>query len=207
MRKMYSPKPILTNSLALAVLAVSALAFSATGVAATGADQQVDATSLQMQIPTLGNIMTFVIRGFFVITGLVAMLYLMYGAFSWVASGGKEEKIAEARGRIQAAVVGVILVFAMLAVITTLEQVVFAKKLCFGLSCPASIPGLAKECVSGYDLTVKQYSALYTPGKAMPAQICCTKGVNKVSLNLVSNPGALTPPPAAAPVAVTLCKQ
>lgn len=195
MRKLYLSKPLLTNVLAVALLAV-AVTLTASGVAAQ-ADQMVDQTQLGVQIPTLGNILTFIIRGFFVVTGLAAFMYLMFGAFGWVASGGKEEKISEARGRIQAALVGVVLVFAMLAVITTLEQVVFAKRLCFGLTCPVSIPGLAKACVAGY--------ADANAWKNGAATICCPKGkTQKATASRQASP-LLTPAPTLVTQNIDVC--
>jgi hypothetical protein len=105
---------------------------------------KVNANALGFRIPTLGDILTFLIRGFFVIAGLMALLYLMLGALAWVTSSGEKEGVEKARNKIQAAIVGMILIVAVLAVIWTLEQVVFAGKICFGISCPATVPALVK---------------------------------------------------------------
>jgi hypothetical protein len=107
---------------------------------------QIAESDLGFKIPGLADILTFIIRIFFVIAGLVALLYLLLGAFSWITSSGEEEAVAKARQKITAAVIGVILIVAVLAVVVTLEQVVFKARICFGISCPATIPSLVKPC-------------------------------------------------------------
>lgn len=105
---------------------------------------QVDENTLQFAIPSLGEILTFIIRFFFVMAGLAALLYLLLGAFTWITSGGNKENVEKARDKIQAAIVGIILVVIVVAILATLETVVFSSKLCFGLTCPVSIPTLLK---------------------------------------------------------------
>ena len=105
---------------------------------------QVDEGTLQFSIPTFGDILTFIIRLFFVLAGIAALLYLLLGAFTWITSGGDKERVEKARDKIQAAIVGVILVVIVVAILATLESVVFSGKLCFGLTCPVSIPPLLK---------------------------------------------------------------
>src|SRR3989344_2890733 len=92
--------------------------------------------------PSLSDILTFVIRAFFVIAGLAALLFLLLGALAWVTSGGNKEAITAAQQKIQAAVIGMILIVAVLAIIWTLEQVIFNRRICLGLSCPLTLPGL-----------------------------------------------------------------
>lgn len=111
---------------------------------ATVAGLMIDQKRLGFVIPNFSDILTFVIRGFFVITGLAALFYLLLGAFSWVTSGGDKDKINEARAKITSSVVGLLMVVVVLAVVVTLEQIVFRRTLCFGLSCPATIPALIR---------------------------------------------------------------
>ena len=94
--------------------------------------------------PSLSDILTFVIRAFFVIAGLAALLFLLLGALAWVTSGGNKENVDKARDKITAAVLGLILIVAVLAIIVTMEQVVFSRKICLGLSCPVTIPALIR---------------------------------------------------------------
>lgn len=95
-------------------------------------------------VPKLGlaTVLTFAIRTFFVIAGLTAFLYLILGAFNWITSGGDKEAIDKARNKIQAAVIGIILIFAVLAIIYTLEQVIWRGTFCLGISCPIKFPAL-----------------------------------------------------------------
>lgn len=104
--------------------------------------QSVDVGSLGFKIPSLADILTFAIRAFFAIAGIAALFYMLIGAFGWVTSGGDKDSITAARERIQAAVIGMILIVAVLAVIWTLEQVIFKRRVCLGLSCPVTLPGL-----------------------------------------------------------------
>jgi len=104
----------------------------------------IETGELGFQIPSLGDLLTFVIRVFFVIAGLAALFYMLIGAFSWVTSGGDKDAVTAAREKIQAAVVGMILIVAVLAIIWTLEQVIFKRRICLGLSCPLTLPGLVE---------------------------------------------------------------
>lgn len=102
----------------------------------------VNVNELGFQIPTLGDLLTFAIRGFFAIAGITALFYMLLGAFGWITSGGDKDGITAARDKIQAAVVGLILIVAVLALVWTLEQVIFKRRICLGLSCPVTLPGL-----------------------------------------------------------------
>jgi len=105
----------------------------------------VDAGSLGFKIPTLGDILTFAIRVLFVVAGLAALFYLLLGAFAWVTSRGDKDAVTAAREKIQAAVIGMILIVGVLAIIWTLEQVIFNRRICLGLSCPLTLPGLIEN--------------------------------------------------------------
>lgn len=102
----------------------------------------VQAVNLGFAVPTLSTVLTFLIRFFFVMAGLAALIYLLWGSFSWVTSGGQKENVEKARDKIQAAIVGLILIVAVLAIMVTLEQVVFNQKICVGLSCDITVPNL-----------------------------------------------------------------
>ncbi len=102
----------------------------------------VDTDSLGFQIPTLSDLLTFAIRIFFVIAGLAALFYMLIGAFSWVTSGGDKDAVAAARDKIQSAIVGLIMMVVVLAIVWTLEQVIFKRRICLGISCPLTLPSL-----------------------------------------------------------------
>ncbi|MCB0749475.1 MAG: hypothetical protein KDC90_18600, partial [Ignavibacteriae bacterium] len=105
----------------------------------------IDTGELGFKIPSLGDILTFVIRAFFVFAGLAALFYMLLGAFAWVTSGGDSDAVSAAQGKIQAAVVGMLIIVGVLAIIWTLEQVIFNRRICLGLSCPLTLPGLIQS--------------------------------------------------------------
>ena len=141
----------------------------------------VDTGELGFKIPSLGDLLTFAIRAFFVIAGLAALFYLLLGALAWVTSGGDKDAVTAAREKIQAAVIGMILIVAVLAIIWTMEQVIFNRRICLGLSCPLTLPGLVESTDAELCCTcVKNNGGLCT---AVDASIGCTS----VTINALSN--------------------
>ena len=110
-------------------------------VYAAATDLQVD---LGFKIPTFGELLTFIIRLFFVLGGLIGLFYLLTGALNWITSGGNKENLQKAQERIQNAIIGILLIVVVLSVIWTFENIVFQKKICFGISCPLTIESLIK---------------------------------------------------------------
>ncbi|PIY96956.1 MAG: hypothetical protein COY66_02175 [Candidatus Kerfeldbacteria bacterium CG_4_10_14_0_8_um_filter_42_10] len=49
--------------------------------------------------------------------GLVAVIMILYGGFTWLTSAGNEEKISKAKGVITAAVIGLVIVILSWAVV------------------------------------------------------------------------------------------
>lgn len=74
-------------------------------------------------IPTFSEVMTFGVRFFFIVAGLIALLYLLLGALAWITSGGNKENVDKAREKIQSALIGVILIFAVLAIVGVIENI------------------------------------------------------------------------------------
>lgn len=68
----------------------------------------------------LGNIIGFGIRMFILVAGLFLIIYLLWGAFDWITSGGEKEKITKAQNKITNAVIGILLVFVVLMVFNLL---------------------------------------------------------------------------------------
>jgi len=165
---------------------VSTVQAALTGCPATNALNNpactsVDTGELGFKIPSLGDLLTFAIRAFFVIAGLAALFYLLLGALAWVTSGGDKDAVTAAREKIQAAVLGMILIVAVLAIIWTLEQVIFNRRICLGLSCPLTLPGLVETTEAELCCTcVKDNGGLCT---AVDATIGCTN----VTINSLSN--------------------
>jgi len=126
----------------LNALTVASFLTLANAVHAQDPNVQVDRAQLQVPILSFGGLLTFAIRAFFVVAGLAALFYLLLGAFAWVTSGGEKANVQKAQDKIRDAVVGLIIIVVVIALVATLEQIVFNKTLCLGLTCPVSIPKL-----------------------------------------------------------------
>lgn len=61
-----------------------------------------------------GMAIAFGIRLFIIIASLFLLIYLLWGAFDWITSGGEKERIQKAQNKITNAVIGLILVFVAL---------------------------------------------------------------------------------------------
>ncbi len=105
-------------------------------VYAQSGDYTVSTINPGFTIPNFGDVLTFIIRTFFVVAGLIAMLYLLLGAFSWITSGGNKESVDKARDKIMNALIGVILIFAVLAIVGVVEQVLFPAGSGLGITKP-----------------------------------------------------------------------
>lgn len=95
--------------------------------------------NLGFHIPNITEILTFIFRFFFIIAGLIALLYLLLGAMAWITSGGNKESVDKAREKIVAAIVGLVLIFVVLAVVIVIEN---SLGIGLGLSKPIIFPGL-----------------------------------------------------------------
>lgn len=71
----------------------------------------------------INDIITFAIRGLIIVGGVLALLYLLLGGMAWITSGGNKESVDKARDKIQAAVIGLIVIVAVIAIITLMEKV------------------------------------------------------------------------------------
>lgn len=112
----------------------------------------VHADSTTVTIPTaglpvvdFGVLLTFIIRIFLVIAGISAIIYGLRGGLEWVLSGGEKDKVTAARQKIIAAFIGIFVMMFVLTIAWTLEQVVFNRAFCFGVSCDIRLPSLVGE--------------------------------------------------------------
>jgi len=99
-----------------------------------------------ISMPSLSDVLGFVIRGFFILAGLAAILYLLLGAFEWITSGGSKENVEKARNKIQAAVLGLIIIFIVLSLVVLVENIF---NVGLGISRGIILPTLRIEGVSG----------------------------------------------------------
>ena len=95
--------------------------------------------NLGFTIPSFDAVLTFIIRFFFIIAGLVALIYFILGALAWITSGGNKESVDKAREKIQAALIGIILLFFVLALVGVLENIL---GLGMGITKPIVFPQL-----------------------------------------------------------------
>ncbi len=93
-------------------------------------------------VPQFDAALTFIIKLFFIIAGLIAILYLLLGALAWIASGGNKESVDKAREKIQAALIGIILIFVVLAIIGVVEAMFFPGNTGLGITKPIVFPKL-----------------------------------------------------------------
>ncbi len=70
-----------------------------------------------------GAILSWLIRTVFVFAGLFVFYHLVMGALKWISSGGEKEKVEKARNEITTAIIGLIILFVVVAVIALIEQV------------------------------------------------------------------------------------
>lgn len=64
----------------------------------------------------LGALFKTGINIFVIVAGITLIVYLLWGAYDWIISGGEKERLAKARSRITNALIGMVLIFVMLAV-------------------------------------------------------------------------------------------
>lgn len=108
------------------------------------ADYTVVPVDVGFKIPDFGEVLTFLIRTFFIIGGIMALLYLLLGAFSWITSGGNKESVDKARDKITNALIGVILIFVVLAAVTVVEQILFPAGSGLGITKPIQFKRLVQ---------------------------------------------------------------
>lgn len=63
----------------------------------------------------LGAFAAGAIRIFIIIAAIALLIYLLWGAFDWITSGGEKEKLAKAQQKLTNAVIGIIMVVVALA--------------------------------------------------------------------------------------------
>ncbi|GIW63906.1 MAG: hypothetical protein KatS3mg091_708 [Patescibacteria group bacterium] len=94
------------------------------------------------KVLSLEDILSFLIKLLFTGAFLTALYFMFMGAFKWISSGGDEEAIKNARQQIQSSVIGLIIIFVVIAIAVTLEKFVFQENICFGFSCNIKLPKL-----------------------------------------------------------------
>jgi len=68
----------------------------------------------------LGRFIGFGIQMFILVAGMFLLLYLLWGAFDWIISGGEKERITKAQHKITNALIGMLLIFVVLTIFNLL---------------------------------------------------------------------------------------
>ena len=90
----------------------------------------------QVKIVDFAKLISALIGFVLILSGLAMFLYLIYGGWQWLTSGGDKGAIEKAQGRIAAALVGLLIVVSAWAIMTLIERF-------FGIciiSCPIKLP-------------------------------------------------------------------
>ena len=126
---------IIINSLLLFifVLAKTALAVAESNV---NLEPKVGGTAMNFD---LGALVSAGIQAAIVIAGLLTFAFLVWGGIEWLISGGDKEKYEAARGRITAAVIGLVIVVSAWAIMR-----VIASFLNLGDISTLNIPGIPR---------------------------------------------------------------
>ena len=112
-------KYAMSISLATVAMATSArMAFAAAGDGITIGDTEL----AQGFAIDFGTIITGLLQIVMAIAALLVFLYLIWGAITWITSGGDKGKTEEARNRITAAVIGLIVLAAAYAILQIVLQ-------------------------------------------------------------------------------------
>lgn len=95
---------------------------STLGMAATvfAADNALGGTSIQAGkgwAPNLGSLINSALNLVIIVALLLVFLYLILGGIQWITSGGDKGKTEEARNKITAAVIGIIILAAAYALV------------------------------------------------------------------------------------------
>ncbi|MCX7881185.1 MAG: hypothetical protein N2482_01575 [Patescibacteria group bacterium] len=67
-------------------------------------------------IQAFGTLVSAGIKIFIFVASLTLLVYMMWGAYDWIVSGGEKEKIAKAQQKITNAVIGIFVLIAVLSV-------------------------------------------------------------------------------------------
>lgn len=101
-------KKVLAISTPIAAL----LTFTSTSFAAALGTCATGFTALcNLGVDNFGSLVGKLIQFIFVIAIVAALLYLIYGGFRWITSGGDKNAVSGARDHIIAAIIGLVVIF------------------------------------------------------------------------------------------------
>lgn len=75
-------------------------------------------------VPTnISQLLTWGLYTLFIIAGIIVAYNIIQGGLAWVQSAGDKEKVEKARTRITSSVIGLVILFATIALIALVEQI------------------------------------------------------------------------------------
>ena len=108
-------KKLISSAVLFAFLFVPLIAFAQINNGAYLNNFAGTAGYVQTDLPVVvGNIINIVLS----LLGLVAVIFIIIGGFMWMTSAGNEEKLKKAKGMIQAAIVGLVIVMLAYVVVS-----------------------------------------------------------------------------------------
>ena len=75
-----------------------------------------------VKITSIGTLLSGIISFVFIVAAIIFFFMLVLGGIQWMISGGDKTATEQARGRITAALIGLIIVFAAWAITKLMEQ-------------------------------------------------------------------------------------
>lgn len=73
-------------------------------------------SALTDPVSGLSRIIVVGLQIFFSVAGIAVLIYLLWGAFDWITSGGDSDKVAAAQSKMTNAVIGIIMVIVALTI-------------------------------------------------------------------------------------------
>ena len=89
-------------------------------------------------VPTnMGVILSAIVQLIFIIASLATFIFLIWGGIEWITSGGDKTAVESAQKKIQAALLGLFIVFLSAAIMFLVQTFV---NVCLGFGCTIIIP-------------------------------------------------------------------
>lgn len=79
-------------------------------------------TPATVRITDIGKLISAAVGLILILAALAAFIYLIWGGFQWITSGGDKAAVETAQHRIQAAILGLFIIFATWAIFLIIEQ-------------------------------------------------------------------------------------
>jgi hypothetical protein len=99
------------KALAIGLSAISYLTFATSSFATSACPTGAFANLCNITGNSIGTVLGYAIQLIFILAVLVALLYLIWGGFKWLTSGGDKTAVGSAREHIVAALVGLVVIF------------------------------------------------------------------------------------------------